>query len=58
MRDFMLLMFIKKVKISLQQKKGRDTYKITFIDNKALNYNKRVVNYKIEDTQLQIRFYV
>ena len=43
-------MFTKKVKISLQQKKGRDIYKVTFIDDKTLNYNKRVVDHKIEDT--------
>ena len=54
MRDFVSLMFAKKVKISLQQKKGRDTYKVTSIDNKALNYNKGVVDHKTEDTQLQI----
>ena len=58
MRDFMSSMFIKKVKILLQQKKGRDTYKITSVDDKALSYNKRVVNHKIKDTWLQIRPYV
>ena len=50
--------FIKKVKIPLQQKKGRDTYEVTFIDNKTLSYNKRVVDHKIEDTQLQIEPHV
>ena len=58
MRDFMLSMFTKKIKIPLQQKKDRDIYKITFIDNKALNYNKRVVDCEIKDTQLQIRPHV
>ena len=47
-----------KVKIPLQQKKGRDTYKVTFIDDKALSYNKRVVDHETEDTQLQIRPHV
>ena len=52
MRDFMLLTFAKKSKIQLQQKKNRDTYKVTSIDNTALSYNNRVVDYKTEDTQL------
>ena len=42
--------FTKKAKIPLQQKKGRDIYKVTFIDDKALSYNKRVVDHKTEDT--------
>ena len=50
MRDFMSSMFTKKIKISLQQKKGRDTYEVTSVDDKALSYNKRVVNHKIKDT--------
>ena len=50
MRDFMSFTFIKKIKILLQQKKDRDTYKVTFIDNKALSYNKRVVDHETEDT--------
>ena len=54
MRDFISLMFTKKIKILLQQKKGRDTYKITSVDDKALSYNKRVVDHKTEDTRLQI----
>ena len=54
MRDFVSSMFIKKIKILLQQKKGRDIYKITSVDNKALNYNKRVVDHETEDTWLQI----
>ena len=52
MRDFMSPMFTKKIKIPLQQKKGRDTYEITSVDNKALSYNKGVIDYKTEDTQL------
>ena len=58
MRDFMSSMFTKKVKIPLQQKKGKEIYKITFIDDKALSYNKRVVDHKTEDTRLQIRPHV
>ena len=50
MRDFMSLMFTKKVNIQLQQKKDRDIYKVTSVDNIALSYNKEVVNQKIEDT--------
>ena len=50
MRDFVSSMFIKKIKILLQQKKGRDIYKITFIDDKTLSYNKRVIDHKTEDT--------
>ena len=58
MRDFMSSMFTKKVKIPLQQKKGRDIYEVTSVDNKALSYNKEVVDHKTEDTQLQIRPHV
>ena len=47
-------MFAKKAKIPLQQMKGRDTYKVTSVDDKALSYNKRVVDHETEDTQLQI----
>ena len=54
----MSLIFIKKIKISLQQKKSRDTYKVTFIDNTALSYNEEVINLKIEDTQLQIESHI
>ena len=50
MRDFMSSMFIKKIKILLQQKKDRDIYKITFIDDKAPSYNKRVIDHETEDT--------
>ena len=54
MRDFVSPTFTKKVKIPLQQKKGRDTYKVTSVDDKALSYNKRVVDHETKDTQLQI----
>ena len=50
MRDFMLSIFTKKIKILLQQKKSKDTYKITSVDNTALSYNKEVVNHETEDT--------
>ena len=50
MRDFMSLIFTKKVKIPLQQKKGRDIYKVTSVDDTALSYNKGVVDHKIKDT--------
>ena len=52
MRNFMSSMFTKKVRILLQQKKGRDIYEITSVDNKTLSYNKRVVDHETEDTQL------
>ena len=58
MRDFMSFMFTKKVKILLQQKKGRDIYKVTSVDDKTLSNNKRVVDQKTEDTQLQIEPHV
>ena len=50
MRDFISSIFAKKVKIQLQQKKSKDIYKITSVNNAALSYNQRVINYKIEDT--------
>ena len=58
MRDFMSSIFAKKVKIPLQQKKGRDIYKVTSVNNETLSYNKEVVDHKIEDTQLQIESHV
>ena len=58
MRDFMSSIFTKKVKISLQQKKSRDTYEVTSVDDTALSYNKGVVNQETEDTWLQIRPHV
>ena len=54
----MSLIFTKKVNIQLQQKKGRDTYKVTFIDDTALSYNQEVINHKTEDTWLQTRPHV
>ena len=46
----MSLVFAKKVKIPLQKKS--DVYKITFINNKLLSYNKEMINYKTEDIKL------
>ena len=43
-RDFMSLMFTKKVKIPLQQKKSRNIYKVTSVDDMTLSYNKEVVD--------------
>ena len=50
MRDFMLLIFTKKIKIPLQQKKDKDIYKVTSINNMTLSYNKEVINHKMKDT--------
>ena len=50
MRDFMSFTFAKKAKIQLQQKKNRDIYKVTFIDDIALSHNNRVVNHEMKDT--------
>ena len=58
MRDFMSFIFTKQAKIQLQQKKNKNIYKVTSVDNTALSYNQRVVNLKIEDTQLQIESHV
>ena len=49
-RDFVSLIFTKKINIQLQQKKNRDIYKVTSVDNTALSYNKEVVDHKTEDT--------
>ena len=54
----MSLIFTKWTKIQLQQKKSRDIYKVTSVDNAVLSYNQRVFNYKTEDTQLQIEPHV
>ena len=54
MRDFMSLTFTKKAKISLQQKRSRDIYKDTSVDDTALSYNQRVIDHKMKDTWLQI----
>ena len=56
MRDFMSLMFTKKVKISLQEKS--DVYEITAVDEKLLSYNNKMLNYKIEEIRLQIKPHV
>ena len=56
MRDFMSLMFTKKVKISLQRKS--DVYKVTAVDNKLLSYNNRIIDYKTEEIRLQIEPHV
>ena len=58
MRDFISLMFIKKSKVQLQQKKHKDTYEVTSVDDAALSYNNEVVNCKMKDTQLQIEPHV
>ena len=58
MRDFMSLMFVNKTRIQLQQKKIKNIYEVTSVDNTALSYNNKVVNHKIEDTQLQIESHV
>ena len=50
--------FAKKSKVQLQQKKNRDIYEVTSVDDTALSYNNEVVNHKTEDTQLQIRPHV
>ena len=50
MRDFMSSIFAKQTKIQLQQKKSRDIYEITAVDDIVLNYNQEVVDYEIKDT--------
>ena len=56
MRDFLSLIFAKKVKISLQEKS--DAYEVTVIDDKLLFYNNRMINHKTEEIKLQIRSHV
>ena len=51
-RDFMSSIFTKWIKIQLQQKKSKNIYKVTSVDNAALSYNQRVIDYETEDTQL------
>ena len=58
MRNFILSTFAKKSKVQLQQKKNRDIYKVTSVDDAVLSYNNRVVNHKMKDTQLQIESHV
>ena len=50
LRDFMLFMSAKKVKISLQKKSN--IYKVTAIDNELLLYNNRIINYETEEIRL------
>ena len=50
MRDFMLSIFTKKVKILLWKKS--DVYKVTAVDNELLSYNNKMINYKIEEIRL------
>ena len=50
MRDFMSPTFAKKSKVQLQQKKNRDIYKVTSVDNTALSYNNKVVDHEMKDT--------
>ena len=50
MRDFMSLTFAKKSKIQLQQKKHKNIYEITSVDDTTLSYNNRVIDHKTEDT--------
>ena len=51
--NFLLSEFIKKAKILFQKK--RDVYAVTDIDEKSLEYNKEIINQKIEEIRLQIR---
>ena len=50
MRDFMLPVFAKKVKILLQKK--RDAYIVTVIDNKLLSYNNKMIDHEIKEIRL------
>ena len=46
--NFLLLEFIRKVRISLQEKS--DIYIVTDIDKKLLKYNKDMINHEIKET--------
>ena len=46
--NFLLLEFIRKVRILLQEKS--DIYTVTDIDEKLLKYNKDVINHEIKET--------
>ena len=46
--NFLLLKFIRKVRILLQEKS--DIYAVTNIDKKSLKYNKDIINYKMKKT--------
>ena len=48
--NFVLLKFIKKVKISLQKKSN--VYAVTDIDEKSFKYNKETVNQETEEIRL------
>ena len=50
--NFLLLEFVRKVKILLQKKS--DVYVVTDIDEKLLEYNKEMINQKIKEIWLQI----
>ena len=47
MTNFLLLEFVRKVRILLQKKS--DVYTITDIDEKSFKYNKDMINCKIEE---------
>ena len=46
--NFLLSEFIRKVRISLQEKSN--VYTVTDIDKKSLKYNKDVINHETEET--------
>ena len=48
--NFLLSEFIKKAKILLQKK--RDVYAVTDIDKKSFEYNKEIIDQKIEEIKL------
>ena len=54
--NFLLSEFVRKVRISLQEKS--DVYAVTDIDKKSLEYNKDMINHKTEETQLQIKSHI
>ena len=54
--NFLLLEFVKKIKISLQ-KKG-NVYAVTNIDEKLLEYNKEKVNQETEEIRLYIESHI
>ena len=54
--NFLSLEFIKKAKILLQKKS--DIYAVTDINEKLLEYNKEIVDYKTEEIKLQIRSHI
>ena len=54
--NFIVSSFIKKVNILLYIKS--DTYIVTDIDEKSLEYNKKMINYKLEEIRHCIRLYI